>query len=47
MPGQMGSWRVTQRGANVVEIDAERKLLVIRLGARRGKNATVEVRSDG
>jgi large subunit ribosomal protein L3 len=30
MPGQMGSRRVTQRGAHVVEVDAERNLLLIR-----------------
>jgi len=47
MPGQMGSRRVTQRGAHVVEIDAERNLLLIRGSVPGGKNATVEVRSDG
>jgi large subunit ribosomal protein L3 len=46
MPGQMGSRRVTQRGAHVVEIDAERNLLLIRGSVPGGKNATVEVRSD-
>jgi large subunit ribosomal protein L3 len=47
MPGQMGSRRVTQRGAHVVEIDAERNLLLIRGSVPGGTNATVEVRSDG
>jgi large subunit ribosomal protein L3 len=47
MPGQMGSRRVTQRGAHVVEVDAERNLLLVRGSVPGGKNATVEVRSDG
>jgi large subunit ribosomal protein L3 len=47
MPGQMGARRVTQRGAHVVEIDAERNLLLIRGSVPGGKNAVVEVRSDG
>ena len=47
MPGQMGARRVTQRAARVVEIDEERNLLLIRGSVPGGKNATVEVRSDG
>jgi large subunit ribosomal protein L3 len=47
MPGQMGAHRVTQRGAHVVEVDAERNLLLIRGSVPGGKNATVEIRSDG
>jgi large subunit ribosomal protein L3 len=47
MPGQMGSRRVTQRGASVVEVDAERNLLLVRGSVPGGTNATVEVRSDG
>ena len=47
MPGQMGARRVTQRGAHVVEVDAERNLLLIRGSVPGGKNATVEIRSDG
>jgi large subunit ribosomal protein L3 len=47
MPGHMGARRVTQRGAKVVEVDAERNLLLIRGSVPGGKNATVEVRSDG
>ena len=47
MPGQLGARRVTQRGAHVVEVDAERNLLLIRGSVPGGKNATVEIRSDG
>ena len=47
MPGQMGARRVTQRGATNAEVDAERNLLLIRGSVPGGKNATVEVRSDG
>jgi large subunit ribosomal protein L3 len=47
MPGQMGARRVTQRGATVVEVDAEQNLLLIRGSVPGGKNATVEVRSNG
>jgi large subunit ribosomal protein L3 len=47
MPGQMGARRVTQRGAQVVEVDAERSLLLIRGSVPGGRNATVEVRSVG
>ena len=47
MPGQMGARRVTQRGAHVVEVDAERNLLLIRGSVPGGKNAIVEIRSDG
>jgi large subunit ribosomal protein L3 len=47
MPGQTGARRVTQRGAEVVEVDAERNLLLIRGSVPGPKNATVEVRSDG
>jgi large subunit ribosomal protein L3 len=47
MPGHMGARRVTQRGAHVVEVDADRNLLLIRGSVPGGRNATVEVRSDG
>ena len=47
MPGQMGARRVTQRGAHVFDVDAERNLLLIRGSVPGAKNATVEVRSDG
>jgi large subunit ribosomal protein L3 len=46
MPGQMGNRRVTQGGLEVVDVDAERNLLIIK-GAVPGPNgALVEVR-DG
>jgi large subunit ribosomal protein L3 len=47
MPGQMGNRRVTQSGATIVEVDAERNLLLIKGSVPGGKNATVEVRSVG
>jgi large subunit ribosomal protein L3 len=47
MPGQMGRRRVTQLGATVVEVDSERNLLLIKGSVPGGRNATVEVRSDG
>jgi large subunit ribosomal protein L3 len=47
MPGQMGSRRVTQRGATIVEVDADRNLLLIKGSVPGAKNATVEVRSVG
>jgi large subunit ribosomal protein L3 len=47
MPGQTGARRVTQRGAEVIEVDAERNLLLVRGSVPGPKNATVEVRSDG
>jgi large subunit ribosomal protein L3 len=46
MAGQMGSKRVTQRGLRVVEVDAERNLLLVE-GAVPGANGgVVEIRSD-
>jgi large subunit ribosomal protein L3 len=47
MPGRMGARRVTQRGAEIVEVDGERNLLLIRGSVPGSRNATVEVRSDG
>jgi large subunit ribosomal protein L3 len=47
MPGRMGGKRATERGLEVVEVDAERNLLLIRGGVPGPKNGTVEVRSDG
>jgi large subunit ribosomal protein L3 len=47
MPGRMGGTRVTQRGASIVEVDAERNLLLVRGSVPGGRNATVEVRSNG
>jgi large subunit ribosomal protein L3 len=46
MPGQMGSKRVTQRGLEVVDVDRERNLLIVK-GAVPGPNGSlVEVRSE-
>jgi large subunit ribosomal protein L3 len=47
MPGRMGGKRITQRRLEVVEIDAERNLLLLRGAVPGPKNGTVEVRSDG
>jgi large subunit ribosomal protein L3 len=46
-PGQMGHKRVTQRGLTVVQVDAERNLLLIRGAVPGARGGTVEVRSDG
>lgn len=45
MPGQMGNRRATQRGLEVVAVDAERNLLLVRGSVPGGSGATVEVRS--
>ena len=46
MPGQTGNERITQRGLEVVEIDSENNLLLLR-GAVPGPSGTVvEVRSQ-
>jgi large subunit ribosomal protein L3 len=47
MPGRMGGKRVTQRGLEVVRIDAERNLLLVRGSVPGPRNGAVEVRSDG
>ena len=47
MAGQMGSKRITQRGLRVVEVDAERNLLLVRGAVPGAVGAVVEVRSDG
>jgi large subunit ribosomal protein L3 len=47
MPGRMGGGRVTQRRLEVVEVDTERNLLLIRGAVPGPKGGTVEVRSDG
>jgi large subunit ribosomal protein L3 len=46
MPGRMGGKRVTQRQLEVVEIDAQRNLLLLKGAVPGPKNGTVEVRSD-
>ncbi len=47
MPGRMGGKRVTQRGLEVAQIDAERNLLLIHGSVPGSRNAIVEVRADG
>ncbi|HWO46586.1 MAG TPA: 50S ribosomal protein L3 [Solirubrobacterales bacterium] len=47
MPGQMGNKRITQKGLEVADVDAERNLLLIRGSVPGAKNALVEVRTDG
>src|SRR6266540_323599 len=46
MPGQMGSGRVTQRGLEVVEVDAERNLLIVKGAVPGPTGGIVEVRSE-
>jgi large subunit ribosomal protein L3 len=47
MPGRMGGKRITQRGLEVIEIDTERNLLLVRGAVPGPKNGTLEVRTDG
>jgi large subunit ribosomal protein L3 len=47
MPGQMGNKRITQRGLEVVQVDAERNLMMVRGAVPGPKNGVVEVRTDG
>jgi large subunit ribosomal protein L3 len=47
MPGRMGARRATQLGSQIVEVDAERNLLLIRGSVPGPRNAMVEVRSVG
>jgi large subunit ribosomal protein L3 len=46
MPGRMGGGRVTQRRLEVVEVDTERNLLLVKGAVPGPNNGTVEVRSD-
>lgn len=46
MPGRMGGRRVTQRRLEVVQVDAENDLLLLRGAVPGPKGGTVEVRSD-
>src|ERR1700750_1573896 len=46
-PGQMGNKRVTQRGLEVVRIDAGSNLLMVRGSVPGPRNGVVEVRPDG
>jgi len=47
MPGQMGNKRITQKGLEVVRIDAEQNLLLVRGAVPGPRNGIVEVRTDG
>ncbi len=46
MAGQMGSERVTQRGLRVVEVDAEKNLMLVRGAVPGAVGGVVEIRSD-
>ena len=46
MPGRLGGKRVTQRGLEVFEVDAERNLLLVRGSVPGARNGVVEVRAD-
>jgi large subunit ribosomal protein L3 len=46
-PGQMGNRRVTQRGLEVVRVDAAHNLLMVRGSVPGPRGGIVEVRSDG
>ncbi len=45
-PGQMGAGRVTQRGLEVVDVIADRNLLLVRGSVPGPRGGTVEIRSD-
>src|SRR3712207_3952434 len=47
MPGQMGNKRVTQRGLEIVRIEPDQNLLLIRGAVPGPRNGVVEVRTDG
>jgi large subunit ribosomal protein L3 len=47
MPGQMGNKRVTQKGLEVADVDPERNLLLIKGSVPGGRNAILEIRTDG
>jgi large subunit ribosomal protein L3 len=46
-PGQMGNKRVTQKGLEVVLVDADEHLLMVRGSVPGPRNGVVEVRTDG
>jgi large subunit ribosomal protein L3 len=46
-PGQMGNKRVTQRGLQIVRLDAAGNLMLLRGSVPGPRNGFVEVRSDG
>ena len=47
MAGQMGNERVTQRGLEIADVDAERNLLMVRGAVPGPVGGVVEIRSDG
>jgi large subunit ribosomal protein L3 len=46
-PGRMGGGRITQRGLTVVDVLADRNLLLVRGAVPGPKGGVVEVRTDG
>ena len=46
-PGQMGNKRITQKGLEIADVDAERNLLLIKGSVPGSRNSVVEVRTDG
>jgi large subunit ribosomal protein L3 len=46
-PGQMGNKRMTQKGLEIVSVDAAENLLLVRGSVPGPRNGVVEVRSDG
>jgi large subunit ribosomal protein L3 len=45
-PGQMGNKRITQRGLEVVDVLADRNLLLLRGSVPGPKGCTIEIRTD-
>jgi len=45
-PGQMGNERVTQKGLEIVQVDASQNLLIVRGSVPGPRNGVVEVRTD-
>lgn len=45
-PGQMGNARVTQRGLEIIDVIAERNLLLVRGSVPGARGSIVEIRSD-
>jgi len=45
-PGQMGNKRVTQKGLEVIRVDLQRNLLLVRGSVPGPRNGVVEVRTD-
>ena len=46
-PGQMGNKRATQKGLEVVQVDAQENLMLVRGSVPGPRGAIVEVRTDG